>query len=274
MTLDQLTAPFERRRVIEYGKDGNKVVRHWYEVQQVTGNIYKSKDVGNEYGELEFSLFIFFGDSKSDGLLFQRKMKHPSWYSVEKIGESARQYGLDTPPHMYADLDTRMNNGKFIGNAEIEFVRQFDQAAAERFAQYRLDYYARKVEQEQQERLVRQAEEDVKKSRQLAEKEAEKAKYFGWADTMTPLRFGKARAKLEGLIRVDGKVMPRRDFIVSLVKSGFEPVKSDNIVTYYHGQRSKPKTGYYFSKDRLGYHISKTEYDFAVYLMEHKEVLN
>ena len=28
MTLDKITTPFERRRVIENGKDGNKVVRH------------------------------------------------------------------------------------------------------------------------------------------------------------------------------------------------------------------------------------------------------
>ena len=44
MTLDQLITPFERRRVIEYGKDGNKVVRHWYEVQHVIGTLYKTKE--------------------------------------------------------------------------------------------------------------------------------------------------------------------------------------------------------------------------------------
>ena len=43
MTLENLTTPFERRRVIEYGADGNKVVRHWYVVQHVVGSIYKSK---------------------------------------------------------------------------------------------------------------------------------------------------------------------------------------------------------------------------------------
>ena len=38
MTLNNLMTPFERRRVIEYGKDGNKVVRHWYDVQHVLLN--------------------------------------------------------------------------------------------------------------------------------------------------------------------------------------------------------------------------------------------
>ena len=60
MTLDNLTTPFERRRVIEYGADGNKVVRRWYEVQHVIGSLYKSKDTPDDRGELEFKLFVFF----------------------------------------------------------------------------------------------------------------------------------------------------------------------------------------------------------------------
>lgn len=49
MTLNNLMTPFERRRVIEYGKDGNKVVRHWYDVQHVIGSLYKSKDFPNDW---------------------------------------------------------------------------------------------------------------------------------------------------------------------------------------------------------------------------------
>ena len=60
MTLDKITTPFERRRVIEYGKDGNKVVRHWYEVQHVVGSLYKSENTQSEWNGLECKLFIFF----------------------------------------------------------------------------------------------------------------------------------------------------------------------------------------------------------------------
>lgn len=55
MTLENLTTPFGRRRVIEYGADGNKVVRHWYEVQHVVGSIYKSKDTLNNRGNRSLS---------------------------------------------------------------------------------------------------------------------------------------------------------------------------------------------------------------------------
>ena len=30
MSLSNLNTPYERRRIIHYGIDGNKVVRHWY----------------------------------------------------------------------------------------------------------------------------------------------------------------------------------------------------------------------------------------------------
>lgn len=43
MRLNELTTPFERRRVIEYGADGNKVVRHWYEMRHVIGPLYMSR---------------------------------------------------------------------------------------------------------------------------------------------------------------------------------------------------------------------------------------
>lgn len=141
--------------------------------------------------------------------------------------------------------------------------------------------YARREEQERQERLEQQAEEkaaeEAEKARQQAELDATKAKYFGWADTMTPLRFGKVRSKLEGLIRHEGKVMQLRDFIVSLVRDGWDPVQQDGV-TFWYGSKwspkqSKPRTERTLSKGEYSYKVSKTEYDFAVYLTEHREIL-
>lgn len=276
MTLDQLTTPFERRRVIEYGKDSNKVVRHWYEVQQVDGAIYKTRNFPDEWGTPQFKLCIFF-DGVQDGLCWQW-MHQPDRWTVDGMRNSAKRYSVDSMPAILADMFSRMEGERFIGNAEIEFVRQFDQTAAERFSKYKLDYIFRREENARQGRLVREAEEAAKKAEKRVAEEAEKAKYFGWADTMTPLRFGKARAKLEGLIRSDGKLYQLRDFIVSLVKDGWEPVKRDSVTSWYGSKwdpkESKPRTEYVLLRDNYSYKVSKTEYDFAVYLTEHKEVLN
>lgn len=132
MTLDKLITPFERRRVIEYGRDGNKVVRHWHEMQHVVGSIYKSKDVLNDRGEPEFKLFVFFGDT-SDGIQFER-LSYPERFTVEQVADTMRCCGVDSMTHMYLELNDRMEQDKFIGNAQIEFIRQFDPAAADRYA--------------------------------------------------------------------------------------------------------------------------------------------
>ena len=274
MTLQELTTPFERRRVIEYGKDGNKVVRHWYEVQHVIGTIYKTMETKNEWGDLLFNLVVFF-DDKSDGLMFQQ-MAHPDRYTVEKIADTMRLCQVDSVTNMYADLNERMEQNKFIGNAQIEFLRQFDSAAAEHYAQYRLDYYARKEAKETERRRALEEQEAAEKARQQAELEATKAKYLGWADTMPPMRFGKVDAVLGALVRCDGKVMTRREFVIHAVKDGWMPERKDGVTNWYGSKwepkQSKPRTEYRLVKDNFSYKVSKTEFDFALYLVGRNEV--
>lgn len=265
MTLDKITTPFKRRRVIEYGKDGNKVVRHWYEVQHVIGTLYKTKEAKNERGDLLFNLVIFF-DDKLDGLMFER-MSCPERYTVERVADTMRRCQIDSAVHMYMSLNERMEQNKFIGAADIEFFRQFDRAAAERYAQYRLDYYARKEAAERERRLALEEQEAAEKARQQAELEAAKAKYHGWADTMSPIRFGKVDAILGSLVRCNGKVMTRREFVVQAVRDGWMPEQRDGVT-----RQGKPRMEYRLVKENISYTVSKTEFDFAKYYVEHREV--
>lgn len=262
MTLDELTTPFERRRVIEYGKDGNKAIRRWYEVQQVDGALYRTRDFPDWLGVPQSKLCVFFEGAK-DGLRWQW-IKQPGSYAVETVKRAAERDRVDSLPAMMEDLESRMGSGKFVGNAEIEFIRQFDAAAADRLAEYRRGYYSRIEERERRERLERQAGEDAEKARRQAELEAAKAAYLGWADGMPPMRFGRARAVLEKTVRHKGRTMPARDFVVSLVKDGWKPARLEG----------GPKAEHRLARDGLSYAVNKTEYDFAVYLSEHAEVLD
>lgn len=278
MTLDQLISPFECRRAFEYGIDGTKVVHHWYEVQNVIGSLYKSRDTSNQYGEQEFNLFIFFPGTDT-GLLYQR-MAHPGRYTVERMAESIKRDCVDSPFHMVFDLDERMTKDQHIGKAEIAFVRQFDPLAADKYAKYREERFARKAAEKREAERVKEAQrkaaEEAEKAKQQADLAAVKAKYFGWADRMTPMRFGRVRNKMEGLIRYEGKVMPRREYIISLFKDGWVPEKKEGVVTWYGSKwdrkQSKPKTVYQLSKGNLCHEVSKTEFDFAVYLAEHNDL--
>lgn len=269
MRLNELTTPFERRRVIEYGVDGNKVVRHWYEVQHVTGTLYKSQNVENEWGDLDFTLFVFL-PGVLDGLRLER-MRHPNRYTVEQMADEIVRIEHDSLSSIINGFNKRMDKNEFIGNAQIEFVRQFDSERADIYAAYRADYYARKEEAARQAALVEQVREAEEEAARQAALEKEKASYLGWADEMTALRFGRVKAQMEKLVRFDGKVMSYRDFIIQTVKDGWMPNKQEGVTTWYGSRwerkQSKPKTVYRLSKGNLCYTISKTEFDFAEFLV-------
>lgn len=115
------------------------------------------------------------------------------------------------------------------------------------------------------------AEEWIEKARQQAELEKEKAVYLGWADNMTLLRFGRVKAQMEKRAGFDGKVMTYREFIIQCVQDGWVPQREDNVITYYgskwNRKESKPKTVYMLKKGNIYYAVSKTEFDFAEFLV-------
>ena len=92
--------------------------------------------------------------------------------------------------HMYAKLNDRVEQNKFIGNAQIEFIHQFDPAAADRYAQHRKDFYARREEEERAEALARQAERE--------------GQILRGGDDMPPLRSGRISAFMNASIEYLG----------------------------------------------------------------------
>lgn len=273
MTLAELDTPFERHRIIRYANDGNKVVRHWYDMQHITASLYKGRESRNEYGEVVFDLYFRF-DGIEDGLLYGNQMKHPEWYTPEKCLESLTHCGYDTLDHFLLGLDRCVEEKLHIGNAQIEFVRQFDPQRAERYARHRENRLKVQEECHLEQLAQRKAEEQAQEERRKAEDLAERAKLLGWADNMTPMKFGRVKAVLDTLTRVDGTVMSRRDFVIRMVRDGWLPKQKDGVVRYYGSRwepkESKPKTEYRLCKDGFLYKISKTEYDFALYLAEHE----
>lgn len=272
MTLAELDTPFERHRIIRYGSDGNKVVHHWYEMQHITASLYKGRERTNEYGEAVYDTFLLFA-GRDSGLLYEHQMKHPEWYTPEKCLESLIRYGYDTLENFLLGLDRCVEENCHIGNAQIEFVRQFDPQRADRYAQHR-EKRLKAQEQRHLELLAqRKAEEQEQEERRKAEDLADRAKLLGWADEMTPMKFGRVKTVLDTLTRVDGKIMSRRDFVIRMVQDGWLPSQKDGVVSYYGSRwelkESKPKTEYRLCKGGFLYKISKTEYDFALYLTEH-----
>jgi len=273
MTLDQIETPFERRRAIRYGKDGNKAVRHWYNVRPVGGSIYMGEPMDDKHGMKYFDLFVFFPNVK-DGL-YLTCMVDPSRHTQEEVMESVGNRTVENKDAFTSDLDKRIEQGAFIGNADIEFVRQWDYSKSVVYAEYRKARLIEMESKQRQRRMEQEVEDAKEKAAEAARLQAERAKYLGWSDTMSPMRFGKADAVLGSLVRSDGKLMTRREFVISAVKAGWMPEKKDGVTSWYgsrwNRKESKPRTEYRLVKEKFSYKVTKTEFYFATYIVEHKE---
>lgn len=157
MRLHDLDTPFERHGIMHYGADGNKVVHHNYDMQHIGGVLYKGAEEKTEYGETAYDIFIVFPNARY-GFLYLKKLRDREDRTTEQMEAWLDESGMGTLEGFLENLDEKMKAGKFIGQLEIEFVRQFDAERADRYAAYRQEYRARR--EEQAERVRRQREEE------------------------------------------------------------------------------------------------------------------
>lgn len=272
ITLENLDTEFVRRRALEYGKDGNKVVKHWHEVQHVADSLYKSKEWEDEYGVVHFNLFVFFPEYP-DGVLVGKHYTNPEWYGKVEILDRLKKAGYASMHDFIEATKGAMSAGRFVGGVDIAFIRQADPSFADECAAYRLGrlkMQEQKWEQEHQEDLERERRKEAEKQQAI---EAERAKYFGWADTLTAMQYGRAKKLMDGLIRYDNSVMTVREYIITLVKEGRTLYKRE-YQTSWKSDKSTMVYGLSIPGKNLFTQLKKTEYDFAEYLINHKEVLD
>lgn len=275
MTFAELTTPFEKKLVIEYGCDGKKAVYHWRNMQLIGETLYKGLDVEDEFNGPVFDVYAFF-DELGVGIKVANGISRPDQRDIDPWLSDAKKYGWSSVENFMSQLDGAVERGAFIGNALIELARHIDTKKAEKYEEARRLFYEKKHRQEQQRRAEADAKAAQKAKDEQDKKNAEKTKLLGWADNMTELRFGKVMATLGALIRVDGKVIPKYQFVINAVNDGWAPDKRDDVVTYYGSRwepkKSKPRTEYRLKRDNLIYKVTKTEFDFATYLVQNKVV--
>lgn len=269
MTLAELTTAYERRQIIDYASDGISTQCRRHEMQHVEGPLYKGRERAKKGGEPQFKLFLVF-DGIEKGLVYDGGMRHPEWYRIEDCMETLQRIGYDTLDHFLAAQEESIRRDRHIGSAIIEFVRQFDPMRADRYAQYRLDRYARKAEEARQRQLEDEAKEEAKKAKREAELAAERAKLLGWADEMISFQFGRIMTVLGKQVRVEGTVMPWYQFAQWALQNGWTPHKEENVTSWYGSKwdrkESRPRTEYRLQKGSSYYKVSKTVFDFASYL--------
>lgn len=261
MHITELTTPYVKRRIFEYSSGGNpnKPVRHWHEVQQVAGPLYKGRETENQFGELECNFYLLY-DGVPAGLRCMRQKRVKESDTQDKYLDLLEADNMMSLTGFMENLKKDMEESCWIGLATIAFVKQFDEAMAQTLALYRQSQLEIRKQERLEEEKARQAEEAAAAEELRKEKQAQRDAFFGWADGMSELRFGQVRKIMEQKRRYDGVVMTRREFMIHLVKEGRTPVCVElDATTEYH------LTDY---KNNNFYLVTKTEHDFAKYLLE------
>ena len=91
-----------------------------YEVQQVAGPLYKSREVENRYGEQECDLYLFY-DGIPAGLRFMRQKRIEDRDTPEYLLGLVQTGGLGSLSGYLDNLKQDMDNSRWIGLADIEF---------------------------------------------------------------------------------------------------------------------------------------------------------
>jgi len=94
--------------------------------------------------------------------------------------------------------------------------------------------------------------------------------YLGFTDNLKPMQKVRTKKTLDNLIRCNGNVITNKEFIFIKLQEGLIPCIEEDY-SYYSSKlrcETKPKTDYRL-KDQDGsfYHITKTEYNYALYLL-------
>lgn len=132
--------------------------------------------------------------------------------------------------------------------------------------------------QEEAEKYAKFKAEQRKKEEETERKKSEKIAFLcGYADGKTQIqteRIYNILSKIQGY-REGEKVnyKSRRDFIIDILAGGGKAEQKDGIISYYGSKwdrkQSKPKTEYrLYTAEGSYYTITKTEYDFACFMMK------
>lgn len=260
MKLKDLNTPFEKKRMLTYGRDGIKAVHHYVEVQLITGNLYKSRTEIVSCGYEQCHLYLFFPDCPA-GL----DLGHLSCFgerTVEDMEQDYKANGMDSPQHFIEMVDAQVVSGGFVGNTIIEFVKEWSPEKAVEYAVARQKYLDRQEQKEAKARaqqLMKEKEKEKAKEEQIKrEKETRRASLLGWGNTLPDLQLNRALAVLSKEYRYNGVVKTRCQHVIDCIAKGYRPD--------YRKQQKKYRLLLPQENGFLSYSITKTEYEFACYL--------
>ncbi len=269
----------EQKQTIVYKADGNgvKVVN---KILVNLATLYNRENIKGMYADyIDSQTVILYKDFE------------PCW-EVQTIYNDTEAYNMEIALMRYNQamgtyinfcemIQNRIDGGCYIKNDALMVLQLH--GSAELWQRAEAAQQAKKEERERADaEEVRQRAEEIRKQAEAERAEQERIK----AEKMAFLEgFAKGRTdiQIERIYTILSKIqaydmgnktvcLSRKDFILQTLNNGGRIERKDGVVSYYgsrwNRKESKPKTEYRLYTDTNSFYtITKTEYDFATYMM-------
>ena len=164
MKINQIEANLENKQVYGYKRDGDTVTAHRWKVFHLSGNLYLQEPQADKYGQRYTHIALFFPNVKIGldiGMLSGWQLDQ---YSAEDV---ERRISFTTVEAFRDIINAQMTNGEHIKDSYIAFVRQYDEAQADKMQSYKKGWR----ECKERERQVEIAERERREARERQERE-------------------------------------------------------------------------------------------------------
>lgn len=223
----------ERKRIIQYGANGKKPVRHSYTLIPYCSSLWTTEGRSLDEGKPECDCVIAYPDF-SYGLMLCQNVKTDT--ELSRINRWM-EYNKCFKPEKFSELMIRrIKEGRFIGAPEVEFVMQYDVVTGLRMKEYHLEHCAYRPNHKKLWLLELWQEIDVIEKRieeREAKRHAQEIKILqGWDIGKTEARRRNMLIALERRLLADGEFVPVYKMLQERIEDGWIPVEEDDIDSF------------------------------------------
>lgn len=158
MLLSEVNTYFDEYKVLQYGADGNKVVKHNVEMQLVKGNLYKGKNIKNSGCSYESCELFMLYPEFNIGIEVNTVAADIETEQVIKTYENS---AFASAEKFIAGMDSLVENGGFIGAIHIELAKYIKPENVSKYQAAKAEFH-RKKDIEHQQKQREQEENDRK----------------------------------------------------------------------------------------------------------------
>ena len=156
MLLNEINTYFETHKVLQYGADGNKGVRHNVDMQLIEGNLYKGKNIQESGCNYETCTVFAFYPEYDIGIELR---SFSTDIEVDEIIKQFKNSALESAETFIRGMDSLAENGGFIGAIHIELAKYIKPENVSKYQVAKAEFHKKK-ETECQKKAEQRDEED------------------------------------------------------------------------------------------------------------------